>query len=292
MKFFYIILSVIMISMCSSTLFSCGGDDDYINQKDGFNNKDDAPTNTEKYVGVMDSKTGLRFASLRVASSDPKTFSISYDVNGNLKSIITQLKYNTYIHSFVNMNEFISKYLTEDDESGNRSMVTYNSEGYITRINHPETSMEYKYDDNGHLVWANCSIEVHTFVWEGDNLVSVSTSYRNTNRITRTRKFFYDNPNFANKYRQFCFFFSENLTTPLDIWETLSMLGLFGKGPKYLPSKIVSTGYDKNGAISNSNTYSMCYDFNSDGTLLAMWREGNYKTFYSYDYATYVNRGK
>ena len=130
-----------------------------------------------------------------------------------------------------------------------------------------------------------------SFTWVNDNLVSWTENRTNnqvyngnetSNSWTETYTHTYGGQ--ENPRKQFPYFMGKNITTYAlddDIAGVFSVLGLFGYGPKYLPTGCRHS-YD-----SSSFTYDYTFSFilNSNGTLYSeTLSEDSYKKTYNYVY--------
>lgn len=172
------------------------------------------------------------------------------------------------------------------------SKIAFNEQKYISSIS--SISDEYDadqgvgeqffyYDNNGHLKQIAYKSNDGVFyseqiiVWENDTITKIMEDSKEFDEATfQGYKFEYS----GGKYKNESYQFDGSL---LDTWnnddlESLFILGFFGKGPAYLPTKWTKW---KNG--KKTKEYTFTYDFNVDGTISQGYMSTYYKAYYKYE---------
>lgn len=263
---------------------SCGDDDDDNNTS--FGQKENALS-----WGYLDKGAGLRLKGIDGINTfdieDLKhSLTCSYDKNGQLNLVSwpgwgnpikidyeSRTMYNT--HFTVNSSGYLLTYLDE----GFSLSCDYDNNGHIVKMNWLYDQDE---DGSGHTQTFN---DVTTFVWENDLLTQVNHSTHFGNATSTGEeiegvyytKLNYDKTKYVNKYQQYAPFIDfSNILEYNDYF----LLGLFGKGPAYLPS-MVEQGYVFTFGPGNKEQFLPTYEFNADGSL-AKYSKGNTEptTFY------------
>ena len=171
----------------------------------------------------------------------------------------------------------------QSSDAGNATF-TYDAEGHLLRLFAQSTGTEfdhgevesYSYTQDVVYTWDNGKIQKITWI-----LDYPGESY------SWTATFDYSSNEYPNPCGQF----------PQNLWEYAEtdfapLVGYYGKGPDYLPSRVIYTG--ERGSFE-SPSYQFRYTFNADGTLAtsAYSRDGNaYVTStYEYEKVTSTNIG-
>lgn len=172
------------------------------------------------------------------------------------------------------------------------SELSFNKQGYITEIKSVAKEYDadqniggqlYQYDGNGHLTnigYKSNDGNYHgnmTIVWENDTIVKISSDANDGNEKKITGYTFeYEGGVNRNEYLQYD-------GALLDTWhnrdlQALFILGYFGKGPKYLPTKYVKWSSGKKASEAK-----LTYKFNNDGTIYEGYGEyPNQRCYYYY----------
>lgn len=302
MKSYRSILSIIMVTMLGVGFVACSDDDD-----------DDGGRGSNS-VGVLDKSSGLRITSAG-------GYNYVYNDNGQLLYILSG---NSCRYEFSTPNKAIhiddgdydeaetytigyngsgyvskvsSKSRWEDadydewEEETEEGSLSYDGSGHLTKMigTYKETGYEDgdKYSESGtttyNLIWSNNLLQKVEFKDEGRNEYG---SYKDVETFILS----YDNDamtNYTNRYLQYAYFIDEFLTEGM---ERFCYVGLLGKGPAFLPSKIdyeeKEEYYDESGkkrSYDYSGSYNYRYGFNSDGSISYDYRGSNRHT-YSYDH--------
>lgn len=274
MKNLKIMSIMLALTACTLTFTACGDDDDY----------GEASTT----AGVIKTDNG----SVRVYQVG--TCKFYYNDKG-------QLDYCTWGGDKIEFSYNPGKITSED---GDREFdAFYTSEGYLAKVSFSEKNgdkgtAEASYDSKGHL------ISITFNATEVENNYGKRVTYKGTETIKLTWKddvitkiveeekwtgggeteydqdiyeYFYDQ-DIDNSYCQYTANFIYNFDTEFDM---LGFVGLFGNGPKKLPTSMKET--DDDGTVSNTRTFS--YYFNSNGTL--SYADGEY---YYYNEVTSDNQ--
>lgn len=156
------------------------------------------------------------------------------------------------------------------------SDIFYNKQGYITEMNsvpkeydadHNIGNQVFFYDKNGHLTQtAKKSNDgnyygYQTIVWENDTIVKIIDDKIDGEKAIQ-KGFTFEYGGGVN--RNECLQYDGSL---IGVWmnqglQELFILGFFGKGPKYLPTKIIAW---QSGKIRYETE--LTYKFNLDGTI-------------------------
>lgn len=179
-------------------------------------------------------------------------------------------------------------------ENGDFGYIEFNKSGYISAIRTsknegdgyevPKTSScHISYDSNGHILstkriddyagyrngsaWTRKRTDNTTYNWESDNLISIEWSSsiidNGQEEIEQNKsivKISYSN--MANSSRQYPFAIAHKLRI-LGYTDILSMVGLFGKGPAYLPESVSGKWNDN----PEWDTTTLKYKLNDNGTI-------------------------
>lgn len=185
-----------------------------------------------------------------------------WEGSGNMKFSQDQKKRWTYDH-YHSWRDYTSE-------------IYYNNQGYITEMNsvakeydsdHNIGNQVFFYDSKGRLTQtAKKSNDgnyygYQTIVWENDTIVKI-ISDKTDGDVTRTSGYTFEYG--GGVYRNECLQYDGSL---IGTWkdqdlQELFILGFFGKGPKYLPTKVAKWS---SGKISSE--YKPTYEFNLDGTI-------------------------
>ncbi len=209
------------------------------------------------------------------------------------------------------------KYLDEGEIDENELTFSFNSAGYVSKMEVKETydydyesgsgsgSISYSYDNDGHLTAASGTVSGKgtedgytysytinlsaTLTWTDGNFTkfSMTREYKESGysfKETETGNFEYGSE--ENVYKQptmaYGFSISELWGEEFDLMFT----GLFGKGTTMLPTSYASTYSDEEGSYSNTETFS--YTKNDDNTIHTEVADDG--TLYTYTYATVSTR--
>lgn len=283
-RYFWSILAIMMVSMLSVGLVSCGGDDDGSSSGGG-----DASTN----VGKLDKDFNKRIKSVgNIYYYYKDNGLLDYIVNGNHRYDFTynpntivetrngkdKITYNVSYDGLGHITKFEFTKVYEEGKNTEKftcsTTLTYNSE-HLTNISSYSNS-----EVNGVKGYETISTALN---WKNNLLMSVvcdeteqeegdeKASYRETYTYS------YDNANindYHNKHHQYTPSIVKFLGDELgddDLARPLAYVGLLGSGPLYLPVSSEDTDEDINTNDSNpyyrKYTRNFKYGFNSDGSV-------------------------
>ena len=288
-----------LLALLSVGFVSCSGDDDdFVNPGQG------KPSTS---AGLLDKSTGLRITSVG-------SYSFEYDSKGRLDYVKTSSS-RGYRFSY-NPNK-----IYYNDSEKEAFLVGYNDSGYLASMSYTasESGEELtgmatlSYDDEGHLVQVNQTYteteneygkrykgteqSTLTLTWKNGLLTKAIDKWtwkddEESGTETLTWTFEYsDNAmeNYYNKYLQM----AQSVLRPIDIDDNfpyIGYIGLFGKGPKYLPSsaqcekKRDDRQGNRQSQNQNTQTYNFDYGFNNDGSINYCSFNGS-RQYYTYDHS-------
>lgn len=187
-----------------------------------------------------------------------------YDYGETDKSV-TSLSYNGegYISKM-----HLSEVWDEEGERGSYSSTSnlaYDGEGHLTKVT-VKYSGEYAYDGETERESGTSTINL---TWDDGCLVKyeyvASDNEGWTNKETAT--FDYEDGEYANEHKQYATFADDLFGDEATV---CAYIGLFGKGPDYLPAKVELEEveiYDGEEEYSYDYTAYYAYSFNDDGTI-------------------------
>ncbi len=266
---------------------------------------DDEDGSPSAKMGVLDTMSGLRLTraggNTYVYGDDGRLLKagdllLSYNPNtiisgdGNTKYTVS---YNSsgYISAATESSTTQSQYAFSNSDVS--YSFSYDGSGRLTTIedNHKysvegRSPRDITYDEVGTtkytLTWNNSLLQRITVVTE-DNVTEylydtheIDPRHSGPQKYVTEYHFFYDDKamtNYVNKYFQYADFWEDvcYVLTPL------AYVGLFGKGPACLPSKIEVRSGESSSTYSSKYTYR--YTFNSEGAIAT-----DKSSIYSYDH--------
>lgn len=273
------------------TFYSCDSDSD----EGGSGSGSGSGSNklTEVQMASYGTHKGRKLASIEY--EDWGTY--LYEFNYNDKGIITQIEC-TKTSSRATSKEILDSYtfserldtLVRDRRLGTPKLYTYvlnyDKKGRVTNLRTVKSSdyehnitATFSYDGNGYLKSYN---SLSSIEWENGCPNIISTKESDETYSGYSTEYFYDQQ-LENKFDMYCFPFS-GLTDksgphedmkPLDI---LSILGMLGNAPKFLPTKTIHTRYRRsNDPYISESKYS--YSFYNDNSGFIISNEYHYQRF-------------
>ena len=277
-----------------SGLMACGGDD---------GNEGGSPGGASGSGVIKTDNSSIRLSQVG-------RYRFYYDEKGRIERV-TEDNDDEYLFGY-NPNTVSGVVLGEGSLN-----VSYNSSGYITKISgsytydeHDEAgtvsgTVNYSYDGSGHLVGVSGNgTENGTYGGEkrnyktnysstlkwGNNLLNSSTS-RYSEVVTKEKEtknyeeeishsFNYNESrreDYLNAYLQWTPGIGEVMDECAS--EPLAYIGLFGKGPQYLPESCSYRGYDNDDDWESHSTLNYSYSFNADGTVSRAYDGHSYRQF-------------
>lgn len=268
------IAPAIALTMCSMVFTSCSDDDE-----NGGGSTPDGPTTT------FSDKLLTQVGEYKFHYDEKKRCDIVYYVDSYDNETYTEAEIN-----YENNSIYF-------DSEGTNMKVSFNKDGYITKISGSwdesegddiytgKLSMSFVYDNSGHLTSMSLSSEEKeiyegeeyrysgtgnaTYTWDNSNLVTITTKYNDIEdgeeyeSIDKYEITY--NEEMENKTRQMPYI----LTSPLFDYDAsvLASVGMFGVGPKNLPETIANE-FTEDG-LSSPYYYeeNVSYELNSDGTI-------------------------
>lgn len=263
------LLSIFMILMLGMSFTACSDDDE-----DGGNGGSASGVNNPLLNEGNMLLTSIS-RSNEYNADDPDIYKYSYDE----KLRPYKAEENDEISFTIDYDK--GKIIDWDYGSASNLSVSFNSKGYITKVNgswdytedgeRENGSMEFiaSYDKDGHLTEVATNEEFHyedgsekevskiTFEWKNGCLMSIrDNSVYDDEESTSTRTFTYGDQ--KNKFRQFPGILSA------DGGEFFAV-GLFGVGPELLP--ITQQEVEKEGPHEDISTGSATYTLNANGSI-------------------------
>ncbi|MBP5508785.1 MAG: hypothetical protein J6Y23_13250 [Prevotella sp.] len=282
-----------VLSALTMTTTSCSSDDD----DNGFGSSS---------AGLLDDELRLRSVG---------NISFYYDEDGRLD----------YIHtSRGNYNfSYNPGKITTDDSDDIPSEVSYTSKGYLSSLNEKhvdegswgsETEIgksSFSYDGSGHLTKVSSTYKITvvekgekesytenstiTLTWKSDMLQKVVWDEKDDDgyRYTETWTYGYEKDYKENYFNKYCQYAPSVANWLEDEWvEGIAYVGLFGKGPLYLPSDCDYEDVvidDEGKKETDYRSWSSVYSFNSNGSLSYVNYNGRK---YSYSYSQVESSSK
>lgn len=297
---------VLMIVLAFLAISSCSHDEDDII-------KVDETLDNLKNIGILDKENGIRIYGV----GNYSLLGFNYSGEGLLMSV-DDVNYYPRIdrYDFYKCLSFtyFPNIIMDDDE---KRTVTYTKEGYISKVNSKlfddgvstEYTVTYSYDVDGHLIScvtqgtykgfsedfgeyfdSNFNIKI-TITWDNNRLVrcnNIESVFNGSSMLMQRTKdvlFEYDLVNtekYNNKYCQWPFSFvgihDFSLSHDLSLYG-LTYVGMFGRGPSYLPAGITIKEKDEDG-VERSSYMVYRYVFNENGTISRFYYNTSYDDFY------------
>lgn len=307
MKFTKFLTAFAVCAVLATSFTSCKDDE----PKDNGDNTENNGGNNNG--GTGSNGTGAQYASKAILKVDGEfitelsyldvVYKFTYDNEGR----ITEIKSN--YDEFIKIDYSTNTFSNSDSESGK---ISFNSNGYISGysgswkeesdgwIETGEGTASFNYDSNGNLISHNITSngtdtnlsENYTgkwsgsdkgnYTWNNGNLISASLQGQE-NEDGEIESWGHDYTlsygSQANKYLQMPTTLANQMLFghPMDL---LATIGLFGKGPAFLPTKLFEV-YKEDKEEIFTQEFQMSFDLNSNGSIDT--EESNYYT-YSYWY--------
>lgn len=316
---------VLMIVLAFLAISSCSHDEEDVVNKEIVVDEEDVGIDDILYnlkrVGILDKENGIRIYGI----GNYSLLSFNYSGDSLLMSV-DNVNYYPRIDRYdfykcLSLTYF-PNIIKDDDE---KRTVTYTKDGYISKINSKlfadgisiECTVTYSYDGDGHLIssagegtfegyneyfgryvydghfnFRNLNIWNNNILVRYNNVESVSVGSSMLIKLTKDVIFEYDFVNtekYNNKHCQWPFTFlgiHEFIFYPDNPLYKLIYVGMFGRGPSYLPAGIAikeKYEYGKYGKYDeyDESSYMVCkYVFNENGTISRFYYNTSYDDFY------------
>ena len=312
-KYCFYALSLFAAAVLSVGMTSCGDDDD---EKGGSGGGAVAASDTPSPVitDIYGVKHQVASFLYKYSSNDYDGYTYKYDTNGKLTGIYEDNEKSVLTGPGLT---FVDAGKDSNDEWNETSAFALNSSGYVSGASYSYSEKEddgeweqgtgsasFSYDGAGQLTDVVYSFKgsyfddgatyafsyngKYSLTWENSKLMSIKEDWSETDTgdddgtETGTTLISFEYGSQANPARQWLWTMSGIMDAIEDFYgESLAPLGLFGRGPAYLPTQYARSSSSSSG---NSYNYPLSYTTNDNGLI-------NSDNGYTYTYDT-VNTTK